>query len=105
MLFLIVGVFMLMDFISGLIKAFKEQNYTSTKMREGLFHKCGSVLCVLFGILVDYSQSFVDLGVVIPMTTTICTYIILMECGSILENIHAINPEILPEKISKYLKG
>lgn len=68
-------------------------------MREGLFHKCGSVLCILFGILTDYAQTFVDLGITLPIAATICVYIILMEIGSIIENVCTINPEIMPEKI------
>ena len=71
-------------------------------MREGLFHKSGSVLIVVFGVLVDYAQTFVDLGVNIPFTIAICTYVILMECGSIIENVGKINPEIIPNKIKKF---
>lgn len=105
MVYVIVGVFIILDFITGLIKSFKEKNYTSTKMREGLYHKCGSILCIIFGILIDYSQVYVDIGVSIPVSTAICTYISLMEAGSIIENISKINPEIVPENIAKYLKG
>lgn len=99
MIYLIVFLFILLDMATGLIKAFKEKAYTSTIMREGLFHKSGSILCVAFGILVDYTQTLVDIGVTIPVAISICVYIILMEIGSVIENICAINPDILPEKI------
>lgn len=102
MVYAIVGVFIVLDFVSGLIKAFKEKNYDSTIMREGLFHKCGSVLCITFGALVDYTQQFLDIGVSLPVATSICAYIVLMECGSIIENIGAINPEIVPNKLKEY---
>lgn len=94
--------FILLDMLTGIVKAFKEKSFTSTVMREGLFHKCGSVLTIVFGFLVDYAQSIVDLGVTIPVGITFCVYIILMECGSIIENIGRINPEILPEKIREH---
>lgn len=102
MIYIVTGGFIVLDMVTGLVKAFKEQAFTSSIMREGMFHKCGSVLTVVFGLLVDYAQSFVDLGVKIPVAVTFCSYIILMECGSIIENVGKINPEIIPSKIKPY---
>ena len=102
MLYVIVALFIVLDFVTGLVKAFKEKAYTSTIMREGLFHKCGSILCVAFGFLVDYTQTLVDIGVTVPVAVSICVYIILMEIGSIIENVCAINPGILPDKIKVF---
>lgn len=104
MVYVVTGCFILLDLITGLIKAFKEKSYTSTIMREGLFHKVGSVLIIAFGFLVDYAQTIVDIGVTIPVATSVCVYIILMEIGSIIENVATINPEILPDKIKSYFK-
>ena len=104
MQYLIVAGFIAMDFITGLVKAFKQHNYTSSIMREGLFHKVGSIVCVAFGCLVDYGQGFLDIGIIVPIATPICTYIALMECGSIIENIAVINPRILPDSIRKYFQ-
>ena len=102
MIYVVTGGFIVLDMATGLVKAFKEKSYTSTVMREGLFHKCGSILTIVFGLLVDYAQTFVDIGVSIPVAVSICTYIILMECGSIIENVGKINPEIIPAKIKSY---
>ena len=102
MIYLIVALFIVLDMVTGLIKAFKEKAYNSSIMREGLFHKCGSVLCVGFGVLVDYTQTLVDIGVNVPVGVSICVYIILMEIGSVIENICAINPDILPDKIKAF---
>lgn len=102
MLYLLTGAFILLDMISGIIKAFKKKKFTSRIMREGLFHKCGSVLCILFGFGVDKVQEYIDIGVNIPVATAICGYIILMEIGSIIENICIINPEIMPEKLKSF---
>ena len=99
MVYLMVACFIALDFITGLAKAAKEKNFDSRTMREGLFHKTGSALCVVFGVLVDYGQQYIDIGVSVPVASAICGYIILMECGSIIENIGAINPEIVPEGI------
>ena len=102
--YLITAAFIGLDMITGLIKAFKQHNYTSSVMREGLFHKCGSMICIVFGVLVDYAQGLVDLGVVVPVAFSICAYIILMECGSIIENVAEINPQIMPEKLKAYFQ-
>lgn len=102
MTYLITSCFVVFDFLTGLIKAFKEKNYNSSIMREGLFHKCGSFLCVVLGVLVDRAQGFVDLGVTLPIAFAICSYICLMEIGSIIENLCAINPRILPKKLQMY---
>ena len=104
MVYVITGSFILLDMLTGLIKAFKEKKYNSSVMREGLFHKAGSVLVIVFGCLVDYAQSFVDLGVTVPVALSLCAYIILMEIGSIIENIAVINPDILPDKIKVFFE-
>lgn len=102
MIYLITALFIALDMVTGLIKAFKKKNYTSSIMREGLFHKCGSVLCVVFGILVDYAQTLVDIGVSVPVALSLCVYVILMEIGSIIENLCTINPEIMSEKLQGF---
>lgn len=102
MVFVIVGCFIVLDFVTGLIKAIKQKNFTSSTMREGLFHKCASILWVVFGSLVDYAQTYIDLGVTIPLAGAICVYIVLMECGSIMENLGAINPKLVPQTIRQH---
>lgn len=94
MVYIIVACFILFDILTGLIKAFKNKDYKSCVMREGLFHKCGSLLCIVFGFLIDYGQQFLDLGFKAPVGTTICIYICLMEFVSIAENLRDINPEL-----------
>lgn len=93
---------MLLDVVTGLVKAFKEKAYTSTVMREGLYHKCGYILCVMLASMVDYSQGYLDLGVNVPLLEVICGYIVLNEIGSITENLALINPELLPDKLKSY---
>ena len=99
MAYILTGAFMLLDMLTGLVKAFYKKEYTSTVMRQGLFHKCGAVLCVMFAVLVDYTQAYLDLGVTLPVAVTVCTYIIVMEIGSIIENVCSINPDIMPDKL------
>lgn len=98
---LITFCFITLDFITGMIKAIKEKNFNSSKMREGLINKIGSIMIIILGYLIDYTQNFVDLGFTIPVSNAIDTYIILMEIGSIVENVGKINPNILPDKVKE----
>ena len=97
--------FIVLDFLTGLIKAFATNSFTSTKMREGLFHKVGLVLCMILGFLVDHAQSYIDLGISVPVAAAVCVYICLMEITSIIENICRINPDILPDKLADLFGG
>lgn len=86
--------FILMDIIVGVIKAFSRTGFKSLKMREGLFHKLGEILCVAFGIVCEISFPAVGITVNLPIVSTICIYIVLMETGSIVENLAIISPNI-----------
>ena len=93
---------MVLDIGSGFLQAVKNKVYTSSIMREGLYHKCGSLFMIAFGALVDYAQQFIELGYNLPIANSICSYIILMEIGSIIENVGKLNPELVPSKLKKY---
>lgn len=98
-LYLITFCFIVLDFSTGMIYAFYKKKYNSSVMREGLFHKFSSILSVVLGVIIDYAQAVVDLGFQLPVANSICAYIILMECGSIIENIGRINPNVIPAKV------
>ena len=97
--------FIVLDFITGIVKAFATNSFTSTKMREGLFHKVGLILCMILGGLVDFAQGYLDLGVSVPVAVAICVYICLMEITSIIENVCKINPEIVPDQLAALFSG
>ena len=104
MVYVIVAAFIILDVITGLIKAFKEKSFNSTIMKTGAYHKAGEVCIILLGVLVDFAQQFLDLGVTVPVAAAFCVMIVLMEIGSIIENVCAINPELLPEKFKAYFQ-
>ena len=83
-----------MDITVGIVKAFAKTGFKSLKMREGLFHKLGELLCVAFGIICEISFPMVGITIKIPIVSTICIYIVLMETGSIIENLVIISPNI-----------
>lgn len=82
------------DILTGLIKAFKENGYNSTIMREGGYHKSMEVIAVVGAYLLEYAIKYVDLGINIPAVSVVVAYICIMEFISILENMCAVNPEL-----------
>ena len=96
----LVCAFILADILTGLIKAFSSEGYASSVMRKGLWHKLSEIISVLFCILCD--QTLPTLNIILPfrLVDGVVIYIVLMEIGSVVENIRIINPEI-----GKYLSG
>ena len=86
--------FIAFDFATGFIQAVANKEVKSEKLRQGLFHKCGFVLAIVFGILVEWSLQFVDLGFDVPVAIAVCGYICLTEVTSILENLGKLSPEL-----------
>ena len=91
---IVVLTFIVLDMVIGIVKALANGSYKSLKMREGLWHKLGEILCVAFGVLCEMAFPYVGITVSIPIVTTICIYIVLMETGSIVENLALISPNI-----------
>ena len=104
-IYVIAFAFIVLDFLTGITKAFAISGFTSTKMREGLFHKVGLILCMILGGLVDFAQGYLELGISLPVAEAICVYICLMEITSIIENVCKINPQIVPNKLAALFGG
>lgn len=96
--------FILFDIITGLIGALKNHTYQSSVMREGLFHKLGEILAIAFGYACEAGFPYVGIEVSIPICTSVMIYIIIMEVGSIVENLTIISPE-LKAILDKTFKG
>ena len=92
---LVVMLFIILDFVSGIIKAAIKSELSSTKMREGLMHKLSFILALLLGWLCEWSMPILGLPDVFGAVYISCTEIV-----SILENLGEINPEL---KTSKFL--
>lgn len=93
---------MLLDVISGFIAAIKNHEVSSTKMREGLFHKGSLVMCIVLAWCIEMFVMHVpDLGFNVPLVIPVCVLIFAMEVVSILENIIKINPDLENEEIVK----
>lgn len=90
--------FMLLDLVTGFTQAVVNHCVDSTKMKQGLWHKCGFLLAMIFGCLCEYAMSYVDLGFTLPIQDAVCMFIILTEIVSNLENLGKISPELTDNK-------
>lgn len=88
-------VFMVIDVLTGLLKAVKNKELNSTKAREGIYKKASFILFIAFGYLADYAMDYVNIGFNLPVAATICTLIIVTEAISVLENLGQINPDMV----------
>ena len=99
-IFLLPLAFMLIDFISGFLKAWKNNEIDSSKMRKGLIKKVGEVLMLAVGELLVA-------GTMLPYSTNILqfisAYLSLMELISIFENLALLGVPV-PGFITKTLK-
>ena len=101
---LVVLVFIVVDVLVGLAKSLANGNYKSALMRTGLYHKLGEILAVGFGVLCEELFPLAGITVGVPIVTSICVYIILMETGSIVENLSEISPA-LASLLSRVFNG
>ena len=101
---IICSIFIALDIISGFISAIKNKEYQSSIMREGLFHKSGEILAVVFAYFVEFSLPIIGISTNLPIAQSIMVYIIVMETGSIIENIGKLSPE-LRGVLTKYISS
>ena len=87
-------VFIAFDVLTGWLKALITATTNSSIMRTGLMRKMGELLAVIFGYVCQYCLPYIGIEVSVPFAGAICTYIVLMETASVIENICAINPSM-----------
>lgn len=86
--------FILADILTGLVKSLYEKDFQSAVMRQGLFHKAGElmVLALLYGV--EYAAPLLGITFELPTFRAGACYCILMEVGSIIENIRPFTPAL-----------
>ena len=90
----IVGIMIVLDYLTGIIKAAFQHDISSGKMREGLYHKGAYILVMVLAEIVEHAQQVIDLGFAVPIVVPAAVYIAVTETASIIENLGEINPEI-----------
>lgn len=98
----VVGI--LLDVVTGFIKAMFEKNIDSSIIRLGGKHKVSELLVILFAFYIQKGLKFISIDLPFEPVTLVCTYIVVMECVSILENIGKMNSKCVPKKLSDFFK-
>lgn len=101
--YIVVGVFILFDIGTGLLKAVYRGDINSTELRKGLYHKLSEIIAVIGSGFLEYGITYINLGVDIPVLNVVGAYLCIMELVSILENLGDVNPA-LAKLFKPYLK-
>lgn len=97
---LVALVFNGLDLVTGIVGALREdEQIKSNKLRDGLFKKMGFIFCYTLGVAINYAESYLILPFGVDLVPVICSYAIITEVVSIIENIYKINSGILPDKL------
>lgn len=97
---LVALVFNGLDLVTGIVGALRNgEQIKSNKLRDGLFKKVGFIFCYTLCIAINYAETYLNLPFGVDLVPVICTYAIITEVVSIIENISKINSDILPEKL------
>ena len=94
----------LLDIITGIIKAIKNKKFDSSKMRKGGINKICEVLVLILGLLLKTALPHFKITLNFDVLFVICSYIFFMEVVSIIENIGEINENLIPPKIKNTFK-
>ena len=96
-------IFIVFDVVTGVLQALINGTFKSHIMRKGGYRKLCLIVCIAFGVALDYSQTLVDLGFTFPCLRMITCYITFMEIMSIIENLNLAFPGSLPQSLIKVL--
>jgi toxin secretion/phage lysis holin len=97
--------FIVGDYLSGVIKAVKNKELDSSKMRLGLWHKAGFIGAMALGygcqLAVNYELLPTSFNVVFG---GVCVYVISTEAISIFENLCGLSPELRDSPLAALLR-
>ena len=93
----------LFDIVTGLLKAIKNHNLDSTRLREGLYHKLAECLALVCPGLLYYGALYAHIDIPFPMIEAVGGYICIMEVLSAIENLCEVNPDLF-KMFQPYLK-
>lgn len=93
--YILVLLLIVIDYITGVIYAIKDQSFDSTIMRQGLWHKVSYLVVIVVGYIIDRLCAYYDLDLFYSgsILALIIVWVVLTEIGSILENLVKINPK------------
>lgn len=98
--------FILGDLVSGFVKAVYNNEVSSTKLREGLYHKLGFIGALIMGY---GCQLIVKCGFMPECFNVVfagvAVFICWLEAVSITENLCAVSPELADSPLAQFLQS
>ena len=93
-----------LDVLFGVLNALIHHEFSSTKMRQGIAHKCSELGFLFVGVIIDGCiVGGVELGYSAPVLTGAAVYICVMEIASLLELFVKLNPALADSPVFKLL--
>ena len=96
--------FIVLDFVTGIGAAIYTGTYKSECMRVGIWHKCAEIALLGLAIIIQIVSPELGIEWGNSLVKGVCAYLILMEVGSVTENIVKINPD-MAEAVKKFFGG
>lgn len=93
-------IFILLDYLTGVLVAINEKQLNSSIGRKGIFSKVGILICVVICKLID----MLEIAGFTPLLPLVALFFILNESFSILENLSCLNVPI-PKALLSTLKN
>lgn len=103
--FVVVAALIVLDIITGCLKAVETRTMNSSKLRMGLYYKGAFIGVIVLAVIVEWGSGFLQLGFQLPIVTPVCVYVALTEIVSVFENLCEINPELRGSKIAVIFGG
>lgn len=92
MIYVVVGIFILLDVLTGILKSLYHGNMDSSTLHKGLFHKLSEIIAVAGSGLFEYGANYINFGFELPVLEAVAAYVCLMEFISVCENLADVNP-------------
>lgn len=102
-IYAIVGLFILLDIVTGISQAVFNKTMDSKVLRNGMFHKLSYIFAIVLALALEWSCNYMELGFECRILLPLVVYIVITEAVSVLENILKLNPELSDSPIFKLL--
>ena len=96
---------MLFDILAGFFGACIRHDVSSTKMRDGIGHKCLELVFIAISYILSAGLTHVSgMNISVPSTEVVCGYIVVMELASVIENVGKSWPEFSGTQLYGYFR-
>lgn len=95
-------IIMAFDYLTGFLKAVKNKNVVSSKLRDGLIKKSGECIIIIISVFLQYL-----VGIPKEVSLSVSCYISIMELISICENLGKLGvpiPKFIRERLECLVK-